>query len=200
MKTVLSQSHPLSSSIALFFTISSSESVRAAPSPNRPRPSSGSAGQGEDSTDGRYSRRQQWFKRGNRTKLGSHIKHRSQRPLKKKRSTLWITRSMSSVSSVPPCRDSRLELIHALGVGKTPSSERTGLFVHWTIFRFIGAQVTARGSRRGSSSSLAPSLCPKRRRILVREKVTKNWNGKSTECPFARWSDGGGGRRTAMRR
>ena len=37
---------------------------------------------------------------------------------------------------------------------------------------------------------LSPSLCPKRRRILVREKVTKNWNGKSTECPFPRWSDG----------
>ena len=37
------QSHPLSSSIALFFTISFSGSVRAAPSLNRPRPSSGRA-------------------------------------------------------------------------------------------------------------------------------------------------------------
>ena len=59
--------------------------------------------------------------------------------------------SPTVVSSVPPqptptANVATLELIHALG--KTPSGERAsergrGLFVHWTIFRFIGAQVTA---------------------------------------------------------
>ena len=74
---------------------------------------------------------------------------------------------------------------------KAPSIERTICPLdHFPLHRCAGD--SDRAGWHWWPWVLSPSLCPKRRRILVREKVTKNWNGKSTECPFPRWSDGRG--------
>ena len=76
---------------------------------------------------------------------------------------------------------------------KAPSIERTICPLdHFPLHRRAGDSERQSGVVLPLLVAVGPlsSLCPKRRRILVREKVTKNWNGKSTECPFPRWSDG----------
>ena len=121
--------------------------------------------------------------------------------------------SRSSVPSPPTANVATLELIHALG--KRRVSGRTICpSDHFPLHRRAG---DSEREKYCTGGWVLPSFLPllktparqrrwrRRRRILVREKVTKNWNGKSTECPFAfvpslarslgRWT-----RRTAARR